>query len=810
MKLAVAPILLAAGLLHAAAPEHPCLEAGDSAGVYYESSTAEWSWSPDGVLIAHDRAVGDRSQIRIVERATGRVRCITAGHHDSQPSWSPDGKSIAFVRRVGGTPGIHLLDLESGEIRALTSGARAEHPAFSPDGQRLAYVRFVEKDDRGRRAVVRSLDADKEIVVFDSPFGLNNLGWNPDGSRVLLYSIDDDGWNDLFEAKPDGSGARRVTDNTVTDSYSADYRYDSKLMLFGQGSEDSPYHRWFNYDLYETEVESGATRRLTWTFATDDRGRYSPDGTTIGFTSRRSGYAEIWLMRADGSGLHPLTWQPDVELSGVVRRKGVAVARSRFNELREKNAAAEPFGESAVQVLVHQLIAKRAAEDAVAVGLMGVETHPDSWRCRSAFGLALLAVGRNASAHAELKRSLAILPDQVQLPFALGSVEFLKLLDSIDGIYADKGLDLFDLAGRLVRRGDLLTALELVHRLDAAHPENELVLGRLAYLQMMLGDTPSAIATYRRVLAIDDDHDDALFHLGRLEGDTLSGEAPAWAEVIDWKADPDVVADAGLRQRIEESGLPWHVRDRRSGVEMLLVLPGSYLRGAAADDPYDRANERPQHEVRLTRPFYLGRHEVTNAQMRRFSPEHTSGDFERDPTISLDQENHPAVNVSWEEATAFASHFGLRLPTEAEWEYAARAGVTSRYPWGNDISRGMGRGNVFNAAVKKRIPEMDWEAFSWHDGFIATSPVGYFPPNAWGFHDMFGNVWEYVADSFDDGLYATLEPPVVDPLHDVGGKRTLRGGGFGNAPRGSGIPYRYGMEPDSRHFGNGFRIARSP
>jgi formylglycine-generating enzyme required for sulfatase activity len=220
-------------------------------------------------------------------------------------------------------------------------------------------------------------------------------------------------------------------------------------------------------------------------------------------------------------------------------------------------------------------------------------------------------------------------------------------------------------------------------------------------------------------------------------------------------------------------------------------------------------NERPQHEVVLTRPFYLGRFELTNAEMRRFVA-HDSGQFPRDERLTLDGDRQPAVAVSWEEAMGFAAYFGLRLPTEAEWEYAARAGVTTRYPWGNDIRKGARMGNVFNESMKIRLPEMDWPAFPWDDGFVATAPVGSFPPNEWGFHDMFGNVWEWVADSFDDGLYARLPPRVTDPLHDSGGRRTLRGGGFGNAPRGSGIPYRYGMPPHSRHFGNGFRVARWP
>ncbi len=133
--------------------------------------------------------------------------------------------------------------------------------------------------------------------------------------------------------------------------------------------------------------------------------------------------------------------------------------------------------------------------------------------------------------------------------------------------------------------------------------------------------------------------------------------------------------------------------------------------------------------------------------------------------------DYPAVLVSWDVATAFSEHFSLRLPTEAEWEYAARAGVTTRYPWGNDITEGGGWGNGFDAPVKRTYPEMDWEAFPWDDGWEATAPVGTFRRNAWGFYDMFGNAWEWVFDGLDDELYSTLAPSVTDPVHSDGENR---------------------------------------
>ena len=98
---------------------------------------------------------------------------------------------------------------------------------------------------------------------------------------------------------------------------------------------------------------------------------------------------------------------------------------------------------------------------------------------------------------------------------------------------------------------------------------------------------------------------------------------------------------------------------------------------------------------------------------------------------------------------------------------------------------------------------------TWEDGFDASAPVGSFRANAWGFHDLFGNVWEWCADAYSESVYSECAAGARDPVVREGDVRVLRGGGFGNAPRGSGTPYRFGMKPDDRFDANGFRVARS-
>ena len=153
------------------------------------------------------------------------------------------------------------------------------------------------------------------------------------------------------------------------------------------------------------------------------------------------------------------------------------------------------------------------------------------------------------------------------------------------------------------------------------------------------------------------------------------------------------------------------------------------------------ADEQPAHTVRITKGFWLGKHEVTNAQYRAFC-EATGREF---PEESDQGDDHPVVSVSWDDAVAYAEHYGLRLPTEAEWEYAARGPEGQRYPWGDEWNP----------------QKLCWELNTGPGGL--TFPVGSFPAGAsWvGALDMAGNVWEWVADWYGRDYYASS--PVADP-----------------------------------------------
>lgn len=271
---------------------------------------------------------------------------------------------------------------------------------------------------------------------------------------------------------------------------------------------------------------------------------------------------------------------------------------------------------------------------------------------------------------------------------------------------------------------------------------------------------------------------------------TGAGSLP-WAVTLEQDPDPSVVTDESLREAIVALGLPWRVRDYVSGIEMLLIPPGTFMMGCSPslDQPCS-SDENPVHQVTLSQPYYLGRHEVTQGEWIALMGSNPSAhsSFE-------DFEIRPVEMVSWDAIQQFENATGLRLPTEAEWEFACRAGTTTAYSNGSNDSETLGQ-------------------IAWFAGNSPgwPMPVGSRSANALGLHDMHGNVMEWVEDRYASDYYLTS--PTVDPQGpEAGDFRVLRGGWWAhgsNACRASWRYERYPNDSGSDTFSHGFRVARNP
>ena len=252
---------------------------------------------------------------------------------------------------------------------------------------------------------------------------------------------------------------------------------------------------------------------------------------------------------------------------------------------------------------------------------------------------------------------------------------------------------------------------------------------------------------------------------------------------------------------------------------MVLIPAGTFQMGS--DDEDARDDEQPVHTVHLD-AFYMDKYEVTNAQFKVFvdanpqwGKDNIEDRFDNAGSLKIwdgnnypaGEENHPVRYVSWYAAMAYAEWAGKRLPTEAEWEYAARGGLAGKkYPWGDTITP--------NDA-------------NYDDNLTDTLPVGVYAANGYGLYDMAGNVSEWCLDVYDEDFYAASENS-RNPI--AGGqtvqwlrenfrtlatgnwqtdlKRVLRGGHYNTSAQGARVAFRLPREPDYTRFSYGFRCVR--
>jgi formylglycine-generating enzyme required for sulfatase activity len=262
-------------------------------------------------------------------------------------------------------------------------------------------------------------------------------------------------------------------------------------------------------------------------------------------------------------------------------------------------------------------------------------------------------------------------------------------------------------------------------------------------------------------------------------------------------------------------------RDGDDCPEMVVIPAGEFLMGSPVSEVGRSDDEGPQHIVRIGKPFALGRYALTIGEFSRFVQasgyrteaerdseqgirvwdgrkwDWSKGKSWRNPGFAQD-DRHPVVGVSWNDAQAYIKWLGektgkgYRLPSEAEWEYAARAGARTRYPWGD--YPGSDLANFSNSGSR-------WSGKQ-------TAPVGSFAANAFGLCDMIGNVWEWLHDCWNESYLGAPDDGRAWESGDCG-RRVVRGGSWDDGPGSARAACRDWLEPGIRISNTGFRLART-
>jgi len=284
----------------------------------------------------------------------------------------------------------------------------------------------------------------------------------------------------------------------------------------------------------------------------------------------------------------------------------------------------------------------------------------------------------------------------------------------------------------------------------------------------------------------------------------------------------------------------------KTAMKLVLVPAGRFLMGSSPKEleilkresgkagvlgDQAQSDEDPQHEITLTKPFFMGACPVTRGQFAAFVADDgyqtdaekgggavvwdgsawdkVAGTSWKKPGFEQ-TDDHPAVCVSHNDAAAYCAWLSKKtgrtvaLPTEAQWEYACRAGTAAAYLWGDAPDGGKGWCNAADQAAKKVMGDR-WSYFTWDDGFAHTSPVGKFKPNAFGLYDMPGNASQWCSDWYDRGYYA--KSPKADPQGPAdGAHRVLRGGGWFAPPLGCRSAGRDRIMPEYGFSYFGFRV----
>ncbi len=252
------------------------------------------------------------------------------------------------------------------------------------------------------------------------------------------------------------------------------------------------------------------------------------------------------------------------------------------------------------------------------------------------------------------------------------------------------------------------------------------------------------------------------------------------------KAKPGTAAEPYTR-----TGWAKEIIHEKTGIELVYIPAGTFTMGSPTDEA-GRSDDEVQHRVTISKGFYMGKYEVTQAQWEKIMETNPSG---------FKGGSLPVEQVSWDDCQGFCTKAGgrLRLPTESEWEYACRAGTTGAYGGTGKLDE---MGWYYENSGTERLSDASWDFEKLTSNHCQTHPVGQKQPNAWGLYDMNGNVCEWCAD-----WCVPYSDNDTDPNGaESGSLRVYRGGSWGHATQHCRSAYRNRGEPGFRFYSLGFRV----